>query len=334
MVRLGVGAADVGEPRPLPFTALSGARTPLAALATLCTLGLIAGLAGWVLRGPQAAAASLQPRPSPGCTGLAAPAGDRTIRVRVGGTVRTARLHLPRAALGHPAGLLLAFHGAGGTGRFMEGYSGLTQPLDAAGAIGLFPDAADGRWDLNEDAGDPASDLAFVAALLDAVQARYCVDTGRVWATGVSNGGGFTARLACVMADRLAAVAVVAGGYATLPDCRPVRPVSVLEIHGTGDSVVPYRGSSRTGRRGAVRPWLDAWAQRDGCRPTPGFRHVVRRVDAFTWSGCAAGVSVAQVRITGGGHQWPGATPPDPGPRFDFSAASAIWRFLSARRLP
>lgn len=316
---------------------MAGVRSSLPALvAAVCAFGLLAGLSGWAPHGPQASASAAPPRPraSAGCAASQAWSGDRIVRVRVAGTLRTARLHLPRAALGHPAGLLLAFHGAGGTGRFMEGYSGLTRPLNAAGAIGLFPDAEDGRWQLDEDAGDPAGDLAFVGALLDAVQARYCVDTRRVWATGVSNGGGFTARLACVMADRLAAVAVVAGGYATLPDCRPVRPVSVLEIHGTGDPVVPYRGSPRTGRRGAVRPWLDAWAQRDGCRRTPGFRHVVRRVDAFTWSGCAVGVSVAHVRIAGGGHQWPGASPPDPGPKVDFSAALAIWRFLSARRLP
>ena len=49
--------------------------------------------------------------------------------------------------------------------------------------------------------------------------------TNRVFATGVSNGGGMSARLACDAADLVAAAAPVAGGYGALPDCRPTRAV-------------------------------------------------------------------------------------------------------------
>lgn len=297
----------------------------------LCVVGLLAAAVAASGRGQQPGAT---PRPSAGCTTDGLHAGDTVMRVTVAGQVRTARVHLPRAALGHPAPLLLAFHGAGGTGRFMEGYSGLTAPLNAAGAVGVFPDAEDGRWRLDEDDAATDGDLAFARALLDALEATICVDARRVWATGVSNGGGFTARLACVMADRLAAVAVVAGGYSSLPDCRPSRPVSVLEVHGTADPIVPYRGSPRSGRRGAVRPWLDGWAQRNGCRAAPGLRRVAPRVDRFTWTGCRKGTTVAHVRIAGGVHQWPGASPPDAGPQVRFATAGQIWRFVSGLSLP
>ncbi|HEY1540341.1 MAG TPA: hypothetical protein VGF63_13140 [Solirubrobacteraceae bacterium] len=269
---------------------------------------------------------------SAGCGASARP-GDTTIRVLVaGGQLRTARLHVPRAALGHPAPLLLAFHGSGATGRFMERYSGLTAPLDAAGAIGVFPDAAGGRWQLTGDV--LGGDVAFVGDLLDAVEQRVCVDARRVWATGVSNGGGFTALLACELSERIAAVAVVAGGFASLSACRPARPVSVLEIHGTDDPVVPYAGRPQDGRRGAVRAWLAGWVRRDGCAREPRTRMLAARVALLTWNGCAAGTAVSHIRIAGGRHQWPGATPPDPGPRAGFSAAGEIWRFLAGRRLP
>ena len=65
---------------------------------------------------------------------------------------------------------------------------------------------------------------------------------------GVSNGGGMAARMACDAADLLSAAAPVAGGYSTLPDCHPRRPLPLLEIHSLRDAVVPYTG------RGATRP--------------------------------------------------------------------------------
>ena len=41
----------------------------------------------------------------------------------------------------------------------------------------------------------------------------------------------------------------VAGGYRSLPPCRPSRPLPVLEIHGTADQVVPYGGQAARLRR-------------------------------------------------------------------------------------
>ena len=41
------------------------------------------------------------------------------------------------------------------------------------------------------------------------------------------------------------------------------------------------------------------------------------------------GVRVEHIRISGGRHQWPGATPPDPGPPSTFCGACTIWRFFS-----
>jgi len=63
--------------------------------------------------------------------------------------------------------------------------------------------------------------------------------------TGKSDSGGFAALLACEAADRFAAIAPVAGAfYPVSGGCRPVRPVSILEFHGTADSDVPITGSA------------------------------------------------------------------------------------------
>ena len=87
-----------------------------------------------------------------------------------------------------------------------------------------------------------ANDVEALERSLDQLEAAGCVDPARVFVTGVSNGGGMTARLACDLSERLAGAASVAGGYRSLPPCRPERPLPVLEIHGTADQVVPYGG--------------------------------------------------------------------------------------------
>jgi len=275
------------------------------------------------------------PLPSPGCAAAAsAPAGDVDIAVVSHGVRRTARVHVPPAALGTPARLLLAFHGTGGNGRFMARYSGLAGQLDRGpAAIGVFPDADGPRWNVEERRGDP-DDVDFVADLLDAVGRQWCIDLDRVTATGVSNGGSMAALLACTMPQRFAAVAIVAGGFATLPPCRSRRPVSVLEIHGRDDPVVPYWGAADDGRRGAVVPWLASWVARDGCaQRRPRSRAIAPRTVRYSWGACRAGTTVVHIAIAGGRHQWPGATPPDPGPAATISAAAQVWSFLAPRRI-
>lgn len=275
--------------------------------------------------------------PSAGCTGPQAQSGDKMFTLEVGDIQRQALVHLPPAARGGPAPMLLAFHGSGGSGPFMARYSGLAALADSAGFIAVFPSAAGTRhnWTLRAAAGAPRADddVAFVRALIGWIEQRRCVDLHRVSAAGVSNGGGFTARLACEMNDVLAGVVVVAGGFFSQlgATCDTDRPISVLEIHGDADQIVPYLG--RAGGAGAVRPWVDDWVRRDRCRTTPTESVFAPRVTRLRWFGCGDGSVVEHLRIASGRHQWPGAVPPDPGPPATFSAAQETWRFLAARHL-
>lgn len=284
------------------------------------------------------AAPPTAPRPLPsaacGSAAASAPTGDVDLAIVSHGRRRTARVHVPPATVGGPAALLLAFHGTGGSGRFMERYSGLAAQLDRGpAAIGVFPDADGPRWNV-EESPEGADDVDFAGDLLDAVGKRWCVDRARVTAAGVSNGGSMAALLACTMPQRLAGVAIVAGGFATLPPCRSRQPVSILEIHGRDDPVVPYGGSPADGRRGAVVPWLTRWIARDGCRPgRPRTRAIAPGTVRYDWGACRDDTDVQHIAIAGGRHQWPGATPPDPGPAATISAAAQVWGFLAPRRI-
>lgn len=197
----------------------------------------------------------------------------------------------------------------------MRRYSGLARIADREGFAVAFPTARDekGIWELAPE-GDPATDdVTAVRSLLDSITTVACVDPARVSAVGISNGGGFTARLACELSDRLAGAVVVAGGFAHLPPCRPARPVSMLEIHGTSDRVVPYAGNPGVeDGRGAVRPWLAGWARRNGCRPGPRRRPAAHGTARLAWRG-RDGTRLEHLMILGGQHAWPGATRPTRG---------------------
>jgi polyhydroxybutyrate depolymerase len=246
-----------------------------------------------------------------------------SLRVPTSDGVRTAVVQVPARA-GRRAPLVLAFHGTGGTGPFMKGYSGLGALAEREGFIVAYPTSErdPDQWSLAENSrGD--DDLALVDTIIARLVASGCADPRRVYAVGVSNGGRFASRLACDRSDRIAAVVSVAGADG-VPRCTPDDAVSILEIHGTADQVVPYR---------VVLPWVRAWARRDGC-PRPA-RRVTRgpRLVQLTWGPCRAGTEVVHLRIVAGRHQWPGASPPDPGPSSPLSAAEEAWRFLRGKRL-
>jgi polyhydroxybutyrate depolymerase len=254
---------------------------------------------------------------------LASPQGERTALVRVPARAAVAR-----------SPLVVALHGGGASGRFMKRYSGLARVGDRAGFAMVFPDATGEHrfWNLN--AGTAPDDVGFVEDLIERMATVACVDPERVFAVGVSNGGGLAARVGCELSQRVAGVVVVAGGFRSLPACRPARPVSVLEIHGSNDASVPYRGDPRDGRAGDVVAWLAGWARRDRCASATRPRTMAPRTLRFDWLGCAAGTKLAHIQVLGGGHQWPGAIPPDPGPPSTFSAAQQAWAFLAPLRAP
>ena len=102
-----------------------------------------------------------------------------------------------------PLPVVVDFHG------LAEGadvHAQMTQlgPLGVAeGFVTVFPHATGSpfAWNVSPSVADNP-DLRYVTALLDRVEAERCVDTGRVYATGLSNGAMMSSVVACTMADR------------------------------------------------------------------------------------------------------------------------------------
>jgi polyhydroxybutyrate depolymerase len=185
-----------------------------------------------------------------------------------------------------PKPLILALHGARQGGYGMQRYTGLSD--DAHGFLVAYPTTPhdNGFWDVD--------DVPRLLALVDAI--KRCVPVSGVTAIGFSNGGLMANALACRAADRVHAIVLVASGYEGLGPCSPSRPVSVLDIHGTSDQVVGYRG---------LRAFVATWARRDGCAPAPSSRREPEGVTDLRWHGCDDGSHVEHLRVAGDTHGWP-----------------------------
>ena len=272
-----------------------------------------------------AAARSAQTAVAASVACAAARAGDQELDVDAGSGPRRIVVHVPKGGTPGPRPLVLGLGGAGQTARDFQRMTNYSTLADHEGFVVVFAGGSGTRpfWNISGALPGKPDDVAFLDAVLDRVERTVCVDTSRVYATGVSNGGGMTALLGCRLAGRLAAIAPVAGGYSAQPACRPSRPLAVLEVHGAADGVVPYAGKGSS-HAGSVPGYLAMWRTIDGCSKRarllgaqpPG-------VTEETWGGCVRGADVVHDVLAGEPHSWPKWTAARP-----YSTTWRTWTFF------
>lgn len=304
--------------------------------------------------------------PSPACgTGGAAAVvpGDADLTHTSSGVERRYAQVVPSAHDGEePLPLVLNLHGLMSPYGFQRSFSMMDDTAEAEGFVVLYPmgtpEGETPSWLVGADTSDVT--VAYVEDLLDATGASLCIDLARVYATGLSNGGMMSSRLACDLSDRIAAVATVAGTI-DFSDCDPVRPVPWMVFHGTEDDILPITGGVGTGldaagiditradevtgvsRAEELQPILvaaEGIAQRNGCDPEPQVEQVAEHVLERTWTSCADDAEVVFYEIEGGGHSWPGGLV---NPALDgvmgqttqeISANELMWDFFVRHPLP
>ncbi|MEM7273020.1 MAG: prolyl oligopeptidase family serine peptidase [Actinomycetota bacterium] len=257
------------------------------------------------------------PVTGPGCAALTP--GEVSLTLTAGGADHDVDILIPSAFAGEPLPTVLNWHGLGSNGSEQAAYSGYPALAEAEGFIVVHPTGVpalgDDRnsWELI-DAQDPGrDDLAFAEALIDTLIEEWCADEERIFSTGMSNGGFFTARLVCEIPERLAGAISVAGIYHP-PDCDPSEPVPFLAYHGTDDGVVPFDGSGESSLAepgdaeaaeffSMVMPdEFGEFAEDFGCGE-PTTTDIGDTVIRYDYSGCEVPMSFFEV--TGGGHTWP-----------------------------
>jgi polyhydroxybutyrate depolymerase len=232
------------------------------------------------------------------------PGTSTGITVDVDGTARSYDLFVPAGydpSVRTP--LVINFHGLYGSPSQQADFSEFNGAANNHGMLVAYPEGIGASFNAGLCCGTASSndvdDVGFARELVRDVSLKMCVDPKRVYATGMSNGGHMAHRIACEAADVFAATASVAGKIRVAP-CEPARPISIMQFHGTADTIVSYGGAP------PADDMMASWAARNGCDATPETDFDQGDMACQTWPNCTAGVEVRLCTIEGGGHCWPG----------------------------
>ncbi len=215
-----------------------------------------------------------------------------------------------------PTPLVISMHGGGGWPGHLESTSRWNRLAEEHGFLVVYPAGSDvpKSWRVGRGAG-LWTDVRFISELIDTLESAYNIDPTRIYANGLSNGGGMAFVLSCRLSQRIAAVGLVAPAL-SLPWswCKNPRPVPMIAFHGTADTVTPYHG----GRSPAfpdrlvlpsIPTWTASWAGRNQCGTNPVESRVAADVTRLEYTSCADDAAVVLYTIEGGGHTWPGGEP-------------------------
>jgi polyhydroxybutyrate depolymerase len=257
------------------------------------------------------------------------------------GLKRTYRLFIPPSLdRKHAAPLVVLLTCGPCTGDQMAELTNFDDRATIGAFIAVYPDpvpdadtAPRGAWNAGPCCGDAwangVDDVTFIRRLLDRLTTDYRIDPTKIFAVGLSAGAFMVYRLGCELSDRIVAIASVSGVMIT-ENCSPARPVSVLEMHGTGDAFVPYAGGAWTNANpptvSSTASVIQHWVTLDGCADK-----ATQTVSGITktslWNGCHGGTAVRFDTVTGGHHTWFGsALDPVPG---EPDSNAVVWNFFS-----
>lgn len=276
-----------------------------------------------------------------------------------GDSLRTYKLYIPDACDGSEAWpLVMVLHGFELDAEFIMILSDMNAVADTGHFLVAYPQ---GLWVYSQTPPTPPfsnsgtgwnaggelisnnDDVGFLSRMIHKIGLSYRVDPTRVYACGLSNGGHMVYRLACELNDRIAAVVSVSGAMAEDIPCNSGRPVPLMEIHGTADSIVPYGGVPFFMK--SIPAAIDFWVKRNQCSDDPA---VTIFPDTDTTDGttvvlkkygnCQADASVWLMDVVDGGHVWPSQTLPPPPfiglTNYDVHGSSEIWSFLRQHAHP
>jgi polyhydroxybutyrate depolymerase len=252
-----------------------------------------------------------------------------------------------------PTPLVMALHGAGGSGAGMQRFSGLDATAEKYGFIAVYPDSLFNNWNFGGYIpGPPTSlrsvdDVRFLAGLVNDLSEEYNIDRDKVFVTGHSNGASMAYLLVCDAPGVFAGLAAVSAPIPVMlaENCenKLTEPLSFMLIQGTNDQILTWNEtySQLTGELVALSAvdTMIFWAVMDECDADtldggelpdvdPDDGSVVRY---STLTGCANNTQVVLYGIIGGGHTWPGhpTTMDSLGSvNMDIDASDLIWEWF------
>ena len=237
-------------------------------------------------------------------------------------------------------------HGGGGYPGGGGGYPGGGYPGGGGGYPGGGQSGGQGRGP-EENRPAPADDVEFLNQMLDQMATKFSVDTARIYAAGLSEGGFMAMKVGCAMADRIAAIAPVGAAMPKTMICLPSRPVPVVMINGTSDPVVPHGGGTEHNLQLPVISVEDsakAWAKINRCAEKPSQTKMPAHekggmeTKVETYDGCQQGAQVVSYSVKSAGNTWPGGEQYEVEKQVgktsqDLNGNETIWSFLVTKKL-
>lgn len=214
-----------------------------------------------------------------------------------------------------PTPLVISMHGFADWPAHHMRVSGWNEVADEYGFIVVYPMGTKFplRWlahTLVDESGSPNPDVIFISDLIQKLKEDLNIDENRIYANGLSNGGGMSYMLVCTIADQITAIGGVAGSFLfPWQECQTSRPVPVILFHGTDDKIVPYDGGSSDRFDypfPAISDFAAQWAQHNHCDLNAETLPPTSEMSAIRYTNCADNADVVFYTVHGGGHSWPG----------------------------
>lgn len=269
---------------------------------------------------------------------------------------RTYLIHIPELKnLNANLPLVIVLHGHGGTGKQIMKESGFNEYSDKDTFVVVYPNGINKGWNDGRElnGNEDYDDVKFISQLIDNIIFEYKIDTNRIFATGISNGGIFSFYLADKLSNRFLAIAPVAANIPAnlVKDYNLKYPTSLLLINGTEDPLIKYEGGKVGFKIGKYRGWtistdstISIFKNLNKCKDKP---EITDMPDIIEEDDCQAvryeydnglmNSDVTLIKIINGGHTWPGGK--QYLPKFvvgnvcrDFDAADVIWKFFKLRK--
>ncbi len=266
------------------------------------------------------------------------------------GETREYLLHVPDSYdPAEPTPLVISLHAGATWPAHQMNLSHWNRLADENGFIVVYPSGTPVLFDVvriwRTTPEDVMKDVQFISALIDTLEAAYNIDPARIYANGMSMGGGMAFALSCALSERIAAVGVVAAAQSlSFSWCPDTRAVPVIAFHGAADPIVPYDGGPLGDPFNPVKPvypavrdFVASWAERNRCATSPVESAVASDVMRLEYPDCTDGAAVLLYTVSGAGHIWPGGKPlPEwrVGPNSNsIDATSQMWAFFREHRL-
>ena len=245
--------------------------------------------------------------------------------------------------------VLFNFHGGSGYANDFINTNDMRPVADTAGFIAVYPQGA-----IDYDGGGSTSwihkaptdhdDIFFVEAIIDALSLEYSIDQSRIYACGYSEGAIFSYELGCRLNDKIAAFAAVSGSMLTdsyrtgtgssgfgWEPCSPVHPTAMMLIPGTQDFNYHSIYDGLETYYMSVNDITNYWANYNNTDANPVVTNLANSapndgstVEQNLWLNGDNCVSVKELKVINGGHDWPGSSG-----NMDINASEEIWNFVS-----